>query len=186
MLFTSWRNEKTDLLGSCLSYQEYYMQVKDIIDEQMKQYAMCTEDLNEIQDQLDNMDGNDANYDLIAPGTQNIECQDESEGARDLHPDFNEHYDLSGDLGIPSAASNAEQLILNKLQDDDYKKMVQKLNKKQKEFFYHVLHLIKTSDNPFYSFLSGGAGVGKSHLTKSLYQAALKYYNTRAGMISIK
>ena len=179
MLFTSWRNEKTDLLGSCLSYQEYYMQVKDIIDEQMKQYAMCSEDLNEIQDQLDNMDGNDANYDLIAPGTQNIECQDE--GARDLHPDFNEHYDLSGDHGIPSAASNSEQLILNELQDDDYRKMVQKLNKKQKEFFYHVLHLIKTSDNPFYSFLSGGAGVGKSHLTKSLYQAALKYYNTRAG-----
>ena len=29
--------------------------------------------------------------------------------------------------------------------------------------------------------MSGGAGVGKSHLTKALYQAALKYYNTRAG-----
>ena len=65
MLFTSWRNEITDLLGSCSSYQEYYMQVKDIIDEQMKQYAMCSEDLNEIQDQLNNMDENDANYDLV-------------------------------------------------------------------------------------------------------------------------
>ena len=32
-----------------------------------------------------------------------------------------------------------------------------------------------------YCFLSGGAGVGKSHLTKALFQAALKYYNTRAG-----
>ena len=55
------------------------------------------------------------------------------------------------------------------------------LSKEQKEFFYHVLHQIKTSENPFYCFLSGGAGVGKSHLTKALYQAALKYYNTRAG-----
>ena len=55
------------------------------------------------------------------------------------------------------------------------------LNKEQKEFFYHVLHAIKTSDEPFYFFLSGGAGVGKSHVTKSLYQAAIKYYNTRAG-----
>ena len=44
-----------------------------------------------------------------------------------------------------------------------------------------MLHLTKTSDEPFYCFLSGGAGVGKSHLTKALYQAALKYYNTRAG-----
>ena len=67
------------------------------------------------------------------------------------------------------------------MQDNDYRKMVQKLNKGQKEFFYHALHLIKTSDEPFYSFLSGGGGVGKSHLTKSLYQAAIKYYNTRAG-----
>ena len=59
--------------------------------------------------------------------------------------------------------------------------MVQTLNQKQKEFFYHILHLVKTTDKPFYYFLSGGAGVGKSHLIKSLYQAALKYYNSRAG-----
>ena len=55
------------------------------------------------------------------------------------------------------------------------------LNKKQREFFYHALHLIKTSEKPFYTFLSGGGSVGKSHLIKSIYQAALKYYNSRAG-----
>ena len=36
-----------------------------------------------------------------------------------------------------------------------------------------MLHLVKTSDQPFYSFSSGGAGVGKSHVTKA--------YNSRAG-----
>ena len=47
---------------------------------------------------------------------------------------------------------------------------------------YHALHLIKTSgDKPFYAFLSGGGGVGKSHLIQSIYQAALKYYNTQTG-----
>ena len=56
------------------------MHVKDTIDEQMKQYAMCNEDLNDIQDQLNNMDENDANYDHITPGTENIECQDEDFG----------------------------------------------------------------------------------------------------------
>ncbi|CAB4032107.1 ATP-dependent DNA helicase PIF1, partial [Paramuricea clavata] len=181
MLFTSWRNEKSDLLGNCPSYKERYLQVKNAIDQQMKQYAICSEDLNDIQQQLNNMEDNDDNYDLIAPGTQNIEREDESEGTQDLHPDLNANYDLSGDLGIPSNASNTEHLILHEEQDDVYRGMVQKLNKEQKEFFYHVLHLIKTSDNPFYCFLSGGAGVGKSHLTKCLYQAALKYYNTRAG-----
>lgn len=44
------------------------------------------------------------------------------------------------------------------------------------------MHFIKTSDKPFYAFLSEGGGVGKSHLIKSIYQAAIKYnYNTKAG-----
>ena len=66
---------------------------------------------------------------------------------------------------------------MNELPDDEYRHMVQTLNKEQKEFLYHVLHLIKTSEEPFYCFLSGGAGV-----TKALYQAALKYYCTRPGI----
>ena len=78
--------------------------------------------------------------------------------------------------------NNSEPLIVNELPDDEYRHIVQTLNKEQKEFFYHVLHLIKTSEEPFYCFLSGGAGVGKSHVTKALYQAALKYYNTRPGI----
>ena len=71
-------------------------------------------------------------------------------------------------------------MILNELPDDEYWHIVQALNKEQKEFFYRVLHLIKTSDEPFYCFLSGGAGVGKSHVTKASYQATMKFYNTRA------
>ena len=102
MLFTSWRDEMSDLLKNYSSYQEHYLRVKNIIDEQMEMYAMCTDDLNEIQNQLNNMDENDDNYDRIAPGTQSIELQDELEGTQDLHPDFSKNYDLSGDLGIPS------------------------------------------------------------------------------------
>jgi hypothetical protein len=67
------------------------------------------------------------------------------------------------------------------MQDDEYRGLLQMLNKKQREFFYHALHLIKTSDKPFYAFLSGAGGLGKSHLIKSVYQAALKYYNAQAG-----
>ena len=118
---------------------------------------------------------------MIAPNTRNIELQDGAEGAQDLHPDLTERYDLSEDIGIPSTAANTDQLILNEVPDQEYCHIVQTLNKEQKEFFYHILHLMKTSNDPFCCFLSGGAGVGKSHVTKALYQAALKYYNTKAG-----
>ena len=56
--------------------------------------------------------------------------------------------------------------------------MVQKLNKQQKEFSIMYCTLLK---HLIYCFLSGGGGVGKSHLINCLYQGALKYYNTRAG-----
>ena len=181
MLFTPWRNEQTDLLAYCSSYQARFLLAKNLIDEQMKQYAVCSDDLNAIQAHMISCDENEDQFDSIAPCTQSLEYQDEDEGVQDLHPDFNENYDLSEDVGIPSALTSSEPLILNELQDQDYRQLVQTLNQKQKEFFYHILHLIKTSDKPFYYFLSGGAGVGKSHLIKSLYQAALKYYNSRAG-----
>ena len=181
MLFTSWRNEETDLIGNSSSYQEQYFLLKEEIDKQMRQYAICSEDLNEIEQNLRSTNCSEEQFDSIAPNTQHIELEDEAEGMEDLHPDFNESYDMSDDLGIPSTSLNNEPLVLNELPDDDYHQMVQTLNKEQKEFFYHILHQIKTSETPFYCFLSGGAGVGKSHLTKAIYQAALKYYNTRAG-----
>ena len=149
-----------------------------LIKEQMKQYAVCNEDVNDVQQDIHRQE---EMYDSVEPLTESIEQQDCNEGNQDLHPDFNENYTLSDDIGIPSADSRSEPLILNELPVDEYRCMVQTLNKEQKEFFHHVLHLVKTSDEPFYCFLSGGAGVGKSHVTKTLYQAALKYYNSRAG-----
>ena len=56
-------------------------------------------------------------------------------GDKDLHPDFNENYDLSDDVGIPSTVSSSEPLVLNEMQDQENRQLIQTLNKKQKEFF---------------------------------------------------
>ena len=172
MLFTPWRNEETDIIGVCSSYKERYMLLSNVISKQMEQYAVCNQDFSEMEQEMTSVEDS---YDSIAPATQSVELQDEAEGSRDLHPDFNENYNFADDIGIPSIDSNSEPLILNELEDNEYRHLVQMLNKKQKEFFNHVLHLIKTTDERFYCFLSGGAGVGKTHLSKALYQAALKY-----------
>ena len=49
-----------------------------------------------------------------------------------------------------------------------------------REIFNHVLHAAKVSDTQQFIFLSGGAGVGKTCVLKSLYRALVKYYNTEA------
>ena len=51
----------------------------------MELYAVCSEDLNEIEEQLGNMEENDDSYDMIIPNAQNTELQDEAEGAQDFH-----------------------------------------------------------------------------------------------------
>jgi hypothetical protein len=131
MLFTPWRNEESDLISHYSSFERHYLARHDEINEQMKQYAVCSEDLNNIQEHL-NDDDNEDQFDSIAPVTQDTEVQDENEKNQDLHPDLNEQYDLSEDIGIPSTAQNNEPLILNEMQDDEYRTIVQSLNKKQK------------------------------------------------------
>ena len=53
--------------------------------------------------------------------------------------------------------------------------------KSKDSFFYHVLHSIKTKDDPLRLFLSGGAGVGKSTVTNALYEALIRFLNSIAG-----
>ena len=65
--------------------------------------------------------------------------------------------------------------------DDDFYHLLQGFNIQQREFLYHVLHCVKTQKTPFHLFLSGGAGVGKTHLVKGIFQALLRYYNSLPG-----
>ena len=121
MLFTAWRNEEKDLIGNFSSYQEYYFLLAPKIQAQMKQYIMCNEDFNELQEQVNNMEDADDEYDLIAPYTQYVEHEDEALGNEDLQPVFNENYNLSDDMGIPSVDTNYEPLMQNELQDEEYR-----------------------------------------------------------------
>ena len=87
MLFTLWRNEQTNLIGNYSSFQEHYVPWDHDITEQMKQYEVCCEDLNEILHHLQAFD--DDLYDTIAPVTQDTERQYQHKGSTDTHPDLN-------------------------------------------------------------------------------------------------
>ena len=60
-------NEETDLKGNSCSYQEHFLLLKDEIEEQMSQYAICSEDLNEIEQHLHSIDCSEDQFDSIAP-----------------------------------------------------------------------------------------------------------------------
>lgn len=68
------------------------MLLSDVINEQMKQYAVCNEYFNEIQQEMNRIEDR---FDEIVPCAQSLEQQDKAEGDKDLHPDFAGNYNLS-------------------------------------------------------------------------------------------
>jgi hypothetical protein len=84
------------------------------------------------------------------------------------------------DIGIYPRSNNVE-LTTNQMNDTDFRNLVRSLNKEQWQFFNHVLHSVKVSDDQLSLFLSGGAGVGKSWVTNALYEAVTKYLNHVVG-----
>ena len=82
--------------------------------------------------------------------------------------------DIFNDTGIlsRSRSNDEEELQQNRISDSDYRKLVRSLNKNKDNFFYHVLHSIKTKHEPLKLFLSGGAGVGKRTVTNAFYTIA--------------
>lgn len=93
----------------------------------------------------------------------------------------NNEYDIGQDFGIARKRFENESLPMNEMSDNNYRSLVQSLNEKQKLFFYNVLNHFKTNETPLYTFLTGGAGVGKSVLLRSLYQALIKFFNHKVG-----
>ena len=81
------------------------------------------------------------------------------------------------DIGMYPRTNDDEELVVKRLKDTDFRKLVQSLNTEQKEFFYHVVNSVKTDKLPLRLFLRGGAGVGKSTVTNALYEALIRYLN---------
>ena len=186
MLYTPWRNEKNDLLKDFQTYPDRFEDVKNVIEENRKQYENHSDVLDQAVQDIEN----DGFGNVVAPNAQYTDEQDKDIGSKEseLFGCFDpgkdkQHteYDLINYIGIYPRTNDDEELVVKRLKDDDFRKLVQSLNIKQKEFFYHVLNSVKTGKMPLRLFLSGGAGVGKSTVTNALYEALIRYLNSQLG-----
>jgi len=145
MLYYPWRNERKDLLGSSLSYEERYKQVEHIINKNKKNYEHHSNVLDAAVDDIHvQHQNNEENSQPVAPNTQHINDQDlacktkPSELFGCFDPGTSEEYsqcDIYNDSGILPRSNDEEELQQNRISDSDYRKLVHSLNKKQREFF---------------------------------------------------
>ena len=59
--------------------------------------------------------------------------------------------------------------------------MLETLNAKQRILMTDIMKRLKTKKTPFYVFLSGSAGVGKSTVINATYQLASHYFDNLNG-----
>ncbi len=186
LLFLPWRNEATDLLSSYTTYKQHYEARKRKIDYKSKVYEHHVEELEMAREAAEN--DYDA-FDDIASGTQQVEAETaleesaESETFVYFNPDRvveQREYDIGIELGSNFASCSID-VNDNVMSDGQYMELLRCLNTKQRHFYNHVIHWIKTKDAPLYAFLTGGAGVGKSVVIKALYQTLYRYFNLSEG-----
>ena len=186
LLFYPWRNEQNDLKGNFGTYKEHFESMKHMIELKCREYEHHVEELEQARDMAETEC--DA-FDEIAPGTEQIEADTAEENAVEseafvyFNPDRayeHRNHDIAIEIGC---SVSAPQINPNEniLPEQQYRELLRCLNTKQMHFYNHVIHWIKTKDEPLYAFLSGGAGVGKSVVIRALYQTLFRMLNLREG-----
>ena len=174
MLYSSWRQESDLQLEG--SSQMRYESVKNEVDARRRRYDPMGRILEEAKKRV--VEEYPDQFTEVAPGTEYDEAVDADEG-REISEEFalylpqtkqQENYDI----GIEFNRANTEdevEIQARILTDEQFYAGVRTLNKEQREFFTHILQSTRDQTEPYAVFLSGGAGVGKSHVINMLYQA---------------
>jgi hypothetical protein len=56
----------------------------------------------------------------------------------------------------------------------DFHDLITSLNREQYEYFFHIVDMIKKSNEPFYEFVDGQAGTGKTNLLNATQHNLIK------------
>ena len=179
MLFRSWRNEEKDLLGGYESFQDHYKAIEKDILMKKTEYDANLELRDEVEAAVQT--GVQENFDDICPNVESVEASD-AQNQPIMSPEYSfynpqshthTYYDLGADIGLTSHIPNDEiEMIQNRLSEEDFLKLLSRLNSKQRQIFTHIVHsLTHEPDKQLRVFITGGAGVGKSMVIRTLYQA---------------
>ena len=178
MLFHPWRHEEKDLLNGHNSYESSFKASFNAIELTKREYDASNELLDNVE-KATNLLQQD-NFDEISP---NIESNEANDAAKEPSPSTKyafyspetyeqSYHDLGADLGIAThIANDSIEMIQNILPKKNYLELLSKLNSKQRQIFTHIINSLSFEpEKQLCLFITGGAGVGKSLLIRTLYQ----------------
>jgi hypothetical protein len=117
--------------------------------------------------------------DLLLRGGIDTDAPDAARSA-----DVVKQYDFGEDMGIRATTSSASssKLPISRMADDEFKVESRRLIWDQRLYLYHIMHMYRYGTSfPFYEFLTGGAGPGKTVVLRVIAEAINRMHNSRVG-----
>jgi hypothetical protein len=81
-----------------------------------------------------------------------------------------------------TSSASSSKLPLSRMADDEFKVESWRLIWDQRRYLYHIMHMYRYgADLPFYEFLMGGAGTGKTVVLRVIAEVINRMHNSRVG-----
>ena len=153
------------------------------------EYDAYSQLLNEVEEAVETQTLD--NFDKVSPNIESVEVNDaqkepiQSTKYAFYSPETRDHsyYDLGADIGLGTHIANDDiELIQNRLPEKEYLDLLSRLKQKQRQIFTHIIHsLTFRCEEQLCVFITGGAGVGKSVVIRTLYQTLHRLLCSESG-----
>ncbi len=193
MLYLPWRDEEA-LMADYLSYEDRYDAEEEAIKLKEAEFVHNANQIDEAYELLQQHGPPEHAWEDVAPGTEEQEAAAEEEGTTEERPLDDEDIEANANLfkkGQQNNEPRSERLhnLFTKEANKDiltpqqYNQFFRMLNKEQKQIImYHrrwckevvVCHKQGKPTKPYFLFLSGPGGVGKSFVIKMIHTDTVK------------
>lgn len=175
MLFIPWRNEETDLLK--INHESIFEKRIEEIKEESNKFNKLGKniDFDDLLKMINEKEKNEEEEEnAISKFVNPLEGFEYESQFSDVVHDIGDHPGITADNNI----FYGPPLI----PDKEYLPLIRLMNNDQRHILLHTINHFQTSDEPFYIFISGGAGVGKILLIKAIYQSLMRDFNSIPGI----
>ena len=192
VLYYPWRNE-SDLMAADQSYASklYEPNVQEVVELNRSVFEPNADAVTEALENLRNNQGNIHSFDPIND-QENSDLQIETQNTDDTLPEESFNEQSPSDLRSSSDSSQQVSQAIStytqptEISDDMLRYNVRSLNEKQRSAYNIALSWCRNTRKNLYClkpekldpinlFVTGGAGAGKSHLIKAIYQHLLLF-----------